>query len=98
MIDFVKQLIQQHFVLLFVTAAVLLALALAALVYLFRKFSGSRDEAESARRAVELELSLLGRLGRLFRRRTDVVVAGTTEDPNALTISKPIPAVPPPKS
>lgn len=71
--------------------------AMFVVVFLFRKFSGTRDEAEQARRAVELELSLFGRLGRLFRRKTDVVVATTSEDPNALTISRPIPAVPPPE-
>lgn len=66
-----------------------------AVVYLFRKFSGSREEAESARQAVELELSMFSKLLRLGRRKTDPVVA--VEDPNKLTISRPIPAVPPPE-
>lgn len=75
----------------------LVGFALFVIVFLFRKLSGTRAEAESTRRALELELSFLGKIGRLFRRKTDVVVAGTTEDPNKLTISRPIPAVPPPE-
>lgn len=96
MIDFAKQLIQQHFVLLFATGLVLLALFLAVLVFLFRKFSGTPAEQERTRQAVELELSLLEKLGRLVRfgrRKTDTVAA--VVDQNELTISRPIPAVPP---
>lgn len=64
-------------------------------IYLFRKFSGSAAEAENTRRAVELELSFFSKLIRLGRRKTDPVVA--VEDQNKLTISRPIPAVPPPE-
>lgn len=69
----------------------LVAFVLFAAVYLFRKFSGPPAEAESTRRALELEMSFFSKVLRLGRRKTDPVV-----DANALTISKPIPAVLPP--
>lgn len=74
----------------------LVVFVLFSIVYLFRKLSGPRAEAEAARQAIELELSLFSKIFRLGRRKTDPVVAQPPGDPNALTISRPIPAVPPP--
>lgn len=75
---------------------VLVLFILFALAYIFKKLSAPRAEAEQARQALDLEVSLIGKLFRLGRRKTDAVAA--VQDPNALTISRPIPAVPPPET
>lgn len=61
--DFLRQLIVQHFDLLFSTTVVLLVLAIAAVVFLFIQF---QDNPNKTWQTVMLELSVFRKVRRLF--------------------------------
>lgn len=72
MTEFLKQLITQHFVLLFVSAVVVLLVCLAIAVYLFREL---RKNPDATFRALMLELSVFRKVRRLFSKTPEPVSA-----------------------